>query len=67
MPRILTEAEEKILMYLKEHKTPVMAGTLAKRFIMSQSRVSTLLKLLHEKGLADLVLIGKNKFYKIKD
>lgn len=67
MPRILTEAEEKILNYLVEHKTPVMAGTLAKRFIMSQSRVSTLLKLLHEKGLADLVQIGKNKFYKIKD
>jgi len=44
-----------------------MAGTLAKRFIMSQSRVSTLLKLLHEKGLADLVQIGKNKFYKIKN
>lgn len=67
MPRILTEAEEKILNYLVEHKTPVMAGTLAKRFIMSQSRVSTLLKLLHEKGLADVLQIGKNKFYKIKD
>ncbi len=67
MPRILTEAEEKILNYLVEHKTPVMAGTLAKRFIMSQSRVSTLLKLLHEKGLADVLQIGNNKFYKIKD
>lgn len=67
MPRILTEAEEKILNYLVEHKTPVMAGTLAKRFIMSQSKVSTLLKLLHEKGLADVLQIGNNKFYKIKD
>lgn len=67
MPRILTDAEEKILLYLKEHKTPVMAGTLAKRFIMSKSRVSTLLKFLHEKGLADVIQIGSNKFYKIKD
>lgn len=67
MPRILTDAEEKILNYLVEHKTPVMAGTLAKRFIMSQSKVSTLLKLLHEKGLADVLQIGNNKFYKIKD
>lgn len=67
MPRILTESEEKILTYLKEHKTPVMAGTLAKRFIMSQSKVSTLLKLLQEKGLADVFQVGSNKFYKIKD
>lgn len=67
MPVQLTQTEEKIFEYLATHKTPVMAGTMAKRFIVSQSHASAILRSLHEKGLADIVQIGKNKFYKIKD
>ena len=67
MPVTLTDSEEKIFNYLKDHKTPVLAATLSKRFIMSKSRVSTILKLLHDKGLADVIQVGSNKFYKLKD
>lgn len=67
MPAKLTDLEEKIFRYLVEHKTPVLAMTLAKRFIMSKSRISTILKALHEKGLADVVQVGSQKFYKLKD
>lgn len=67
MPIQLTGPEEKIFKYLVEHKTPVLAMTLAKRFIMSKSRISTILKVLHEKGLADVIQVGSQKFYKLKD
>ena len=62
----LTESQEKILKYLKEHVTPVSADTLAKRFIMSHSRVSSTLKLLHDSGLATVSQVGKKKFYQYK-
>lgn len=62
----LTDAQQKILKYLMEHITPVSAETLAKRFIMSQSRVSAALKLLHDFGLATMSKAGKKKFYQYK-
>lgn len=66
MAEYLTPAEEKIYKYLLEHTSPVAATTLAKRFIISQSRAASLLKTLHERGLADIVQVGKNKFYRLK-
>lgn len=67
MPAILTNLQEKVLIYLKEHKTPVLAKTLAKRFIVSDSAVSSALRYLHEKQLADVIKVGNQKFYKLKD
>lgn len=64
MAEYLTPTEEKIYKYLQEHVTPVNAATLAKRFIISQSRAASTLKILHERGLADIVQIGKTKFYR---
>lgn len=62
----LTDSQQKILKYLKEHITPVSAETLAKRFIMSHSRVSSTLKMFHEVGLATMNQVGKKKFYQYK-
>ena len=62
----LTDLQNKVLDYLKTHVTPVAAETLAKRFIMSHSRVSSTLKSLHEMGLADVSQVGKKKFYSYK-
>lgn len=59
--------EEKVWNYLVEHKTPVTATTLAKRFIISASHVSKILKQLADRNIIDVVRIGKSKFYKIKD
>jgi Mn-dependent DtxR family transcriptional regulator len=67
MPVMMTGLQEKVFIYLKEHKTPVLAKTLAKRFIVSDSAVSSALKYLHEKQLADLIKVGNQKFYKLKD
>lgn len=67
MPIQLNNSEEKIFRYLVDHKTPVLAATLSKRFIMSKSHVSSVLKALHDKGLADIIKVGSNKFYKIKE
>jgi len=63
----MSPAEKKVWEYLVTHKTPVAAGTLAKRFIMSQSRISAILKILYEQGLTDIVTIGRHKFHKIKN
>lgn len=60
----LTATEQKIWDYLKEHKTPVAAGTLAKRFIISQSKANTTLAMLERNGLATSFSVGKTKFYK---
>ena len=58
---------EKVLDYLKTHVTPVAAETLAKRFIISQSKASVVLKELHEEGLAEVSRVGKKKFYRYKN
>lgn len=63
----LSELEEKVLKYLVEHKTPVTAKTLAKRWIRSESKVRGALHRLEEIGLADVIKIGSTKYYKFKD
>lgn len=63
----LSRAEERVFKYLVEHKLPVLASTLAKRFILSKSHTAAILKGLHDKGLADVIKMGSNKFYKLKD
>jgi Mn-dependent DtxR family transcriptional regulator len=60
-------ADEKIWQYLTEHKTPVLASTLAKRFVVSKSHVSRILKDLEAKQAVDVIVIGSNKFYKAKE
>lgn len=63
----LSELEEKAWKYLVEHKTPVTAKTLAKRWIRSESNVRGALHRLEESGLADVIKIGSTKYYKFKD
>jgi predicted transcriptional regulator len=63
----LSELEEKAWKYLVEHKTPVTAKTLAKRWIRSESNVRGALHRLEENGLADVIKIGSTKYYKFKD
>jgi len=65
--RLVENAEEKIWRYLAEHKTPVLATTLAKRFVVSKSHVSRILKDLEAKQAVDVIVIGSNKFYKAKE
>jgi Fe2+ or Zn2+ uptake regulation protein len=67
MPVVMTPAEEKIWEYLLTHKTPVSAAKLSKYFIISQSKTSSTLKKFAEQGIADVVAIGKTKYYKVKE
>lgn len=60
-------AEEKVWRYLLEHKTPVLASTLAKRFMFSQSHVGRILRDLEAKQVLDVIPIGSNKFYRVKE
>jgi uncharacterized membrane protein len=59
-------ADEKIWQYLTEHKTPVLASTLAKRFMFSQSHVARILRDLEQAGTVEAIRIGSNKFYRVK-
>jgi uncharacterized membrane protein len=59
-------AEEKVWRYLVEHKTPVLAATLAKRFMFSQSHVARILRDLEQAGNVEAVRIGSQKFYRVK-
>jgi predicted transcriptional regulator len=63
----MASIEQKIWDYLVEHKTPVQAATLAKRFIVSKGHVGRILKELSNKNVLDIVNIGRTKFYKVKD
>lgn len=63
----MTPIEDKIWQYLVEHKTPVQASTLAKRFIVSQGHVRRILKDLADKQILDVIVIGTSKFYRVKE
>jgi hypothetical protein len=67
MEPTLTSAEQKIFDYLKTHKTPVTSGTLAKRFIISQSKSNQALSLLQRHGFATSFNVGRTKFYKFNE
>jgi Mn-dependent DtxR family transcriptional regulator len=67
MPVSMTNTEEKIWNYLVTHKTPVSAAKLSKYFIIRQSKASTSLKKFADEGIADVVPIGKVKYYKVKE
>lgn len=67
MPVSMTPYEERIWKYLLEHKTPVSASKLAKYFIISQSKAGSTLKKFADEGIADVISIGKVKYYKVKD
>lgn len=58
--------KDKIWDYLVEHKRPVTAAQLAKRFIASRSSVSRELLALESKGILERIITGKH-FFKIKD
>jgi predicted transcriptional regulator len=58
---------DKVWDYLVEHKNPISSEALAKRFIVSRSRVGTALKELVDRQIVDCIKIGKKHFYKIKD
>ncbi len=62
----MENADEKIWQYLTEHKTPVLASTLAKRFMFSQSHVARILRDLEQAGTVEAIRIGSNKFYRVK-
>jgi len=59
--------EDKVWEYLVTHNTPVRAETLAKRFLASESRISRILKQLADKGILEVVKVGTQKFYRIKE
>jgi Mn-dependent DtxR family transcriptional regulator len=67
VPRILTDTEDRVLEYIMGLKKPVTIKAIAKRFIMSDSRASTILKFLHEKGFTEVTQQGSTKLYKFKD
>lgn len=67
MPAVIHPNDEKIWDYLLTHKTPVSATDLAKRFLLSQSKVSKTLKSFADQGIADVIQVGKAKYYTIKE
>lgn len=63
----MTNLEEGIWEYLVTHKTPTTASKIAKYFIISQSKASIALRKFADAGIADVITIGSQKFYKVKD
>jgi predicted transcriptional regulator len=57
--------EQLLLEHLMAQKGPVMVGTLAKRFLISESRMVRALSTLINQGKVEIVTIGKHKFYKV--
>ena len=59
--------EDKVWDYLVSHKTPVLADTLAKRFLVSRSHIARILKELADKQVLDVIKVGTQKFYRVKE
>ena len=62
----LDEFENKLMDYLINRKTAATIKQIAKYFIRSESYVSKTLKVLHDRGLIDVITAGKTKFYVVK-
>jgi hypothetical protein len=63
----MNPAQEKIWKYLVEHKTPVTRTKLAKYFIMSESKVGSILGGFVKQGIADMSKKGNTKYYRVKE
>ena len=59
--------EEKILGYLTEKGKPVTPGAIAKQFIISDSKVASLLKKMELSGQVEVITQGKTKLYQHKN
>jgi predicted transcriptional regulator len=62
----MTPQEEAIFLFLKERTAPAPTSIVAKRFILSDSKVTSLLEGLVTKGLLEAVKAGKHRLYKVK-
>jgi MarR-like DNA-binding transcriptional regulator SgrR of sgrS sRNA len=62
----MTKTEEKVWEYLSTHKTPVTAGTLAKRFLCSHSHIGRVLREFEAQGKLHVSFVGKHKLYRAK-
>ena len=58
------EFEEKVWGYVRTHKKPIQAKTLAKLWIVSDNKVARALASLVEKGKVRLERVGTSKFYR---
>lgn len=65
MRKILSKMEEKILVYLDDHKRPVTQNQLAKYFIVSKSSIANALNGLDAAGLLIVTKQGNTKLYRI--
>lgn len=63
----MNDFDEKVWGYLITHKTPVRPGTLAKLWIVSESRVRGVLTRFVKAGIVDVVRLGSVKYYKVKE
>lgn len=63
----MTDTEEKIWAYIVNRKSPVTQKQVIKHFLISQSKASAALNFFVEQGIADVTVIGKVKYYKVKD
>lgn len=67
MPVSIDPKDEKIWKYLVEHKTPVTQDKMAKYFLISKSHAGRALNFFVDNGLAEIVKVGRTKFYRVKE
>jgi predicted transcriptional regulator len=67
MPVQMTDEEDKVWKYLVQRKNPVTQKQLMKYFCRSGSYVSKVLRKFMDAGILDVIQVGTQKFYKLKD
>lgn len=67
MPVNIDPKDEKIWEYLLTHKTPVTQDKIAKYFLISKGHASRALNFFAKQNIAEIVKIGRTKFYKVKE
>lgn len=67
MPVKIDPKAEALWKYLLTHKTPVTQDRIAKHFLISKSHAGRALNYFVEQGIAEIVKIGRTKFYKVKE
>ena len=67
MPVKIDPKDEALWQYLLTHKTPVTQDRIAKHFLISKSHAGRALNYFVEQGIAEIVKIGRTKFYRVKE
>ena len=67
MPVEIKPNDERIWQYLVERTTPVTRSQIEKHFLISKSNANRALSYFVSQGIAEVIKVGNQRFYRVKE